>query len=179
MRGLRLLTALAALLTGAALAHATLVFGTLTSTPATPRPGEPFTVRLELADPAGTPVEDAVVLAEFRQQPDDEPVRAPFIESETPGRYETTLTLPEPGGYHLLLRDQTFRQEEARAELEVALGDGPLFPEGKDAVVFPPTATGPADLGTWLIWLIAVPLAAGVVVTVLVLRRPSQSDTSS
>lgn len=176
VRGFGLLAALAALLGGAALAHATLVFGTLSSAPPAPRPGEPFTLRLELADPTGTPVEDAYVLAEFRRQEDDEPVSARLEEGEVPGRYQASLALPQPGSYQLLLRDQTFRQEEARAELEVTLGDGPLFPEGKDAIVFPPTATGPANLGTWLIWLIAVPLAAGVVVTVLVLRRPSAGD---
>lgn len=169
---LLLIAGLSVLLLGAAaFAHATLVLGTLTSDPATPQPSEPFTVTLELFDPTQVPVEDAWVLAEFRQQgaPEDtEPVSGRFEESETPGVYRTLVALPERGRYVLLLRDQTFRQEEAQATL--------TFPVGRPLAeplefVFPPTATGPQSLGVWLLWLIGLPLLAAVIVTVLVLTR--------
>ena len=87
--------------------------------------------------------------------------------------YEAAVTLPEAGDYTLLLRDQTFRQEEARVSLAVALGQGPLFVEGENSVIFPPTATASTrSLSRWLIWVIALPILAGIVVTVLVLRSP-------
>ncbi len=154
---------------GSALAHATLVFGVLSSSPAAPRALEAFTLRLELLDPTQTPVEDAYVIAEFRQSPEDEPISAILEESDTPGRYETVLTLSTAGVYQLLLRDQTFRQEEAQAELQIVLGEEPLFPEGADAILFPPTATR-WDLRSILVFVVALPVLAGIVVTVLVLR---------
>ena len=152
-----------------ALAHATLVLGTLQSVPGVPQPDEPISLVLELADPTGVPVEDAWVLAEFRPEgaPEGEPLGVRFEES-APGRYGAEITLPAAGDWQLLLRDQTFRQEEARATLS--------FPVGTAAVgdalsfVFPPTATGPRGLATWLVWVIVLPIVAGIVVTVVVLR---------
>lgn len=35
--------------------------------------------------------------------------------------------------------------------------------------LFPPTATG-GGVSVWLLWLVAIPLIAGIVVTILVLR---------
>jgi hypothetical protein len=173
IQGLALLTLLVG---GVALAHATIVFGTLSSLPEAPQPGQPFTVRMAMIDPLQLPVEDALVRLEFRLTPDAPPTEAVFAETDDPGVYEATVTLPEAGVYHLLLRDQTFRQEEAQAELEVRLGGGPLFIPGENTVVFPPTATGLANLGTWLIWIIAIPVVAGIVVTVLVLANTGKSE---
>lgn len=174
---LLLVAAMSALFLGAAaFAHATLVLGTLTSDPAIPRPGEPFTLTLELLDPTQVPVEDAWVLAEFRQQgaPEDtEPVSGRFEESETPGVYRTQVILPERGRYVLLLRDQTFRQEEAQATLTFPVGRALAEPL---EFVFPPTATGPQSLRVWLLWLIGLPLLATVVVTVLVLTQGHNSE---
>ena len=187
LRARRLALLLALLLgCGAALAHATAVFGTLSSTPAAPRPGEAFTLRLELLDPSGAPVEDALVLAEFRAAPEGAApaggegapaaANATFAETATPGVYETRLELPAAGEYVLVLRDQTFRQEEVRAELRVLLSEEPLFPEGANGFLFPPTATTPRSIGTWLLWVVGVPILAGLVVTVLVLRSTPNPD---
>jgi hypothetical protein len=156
-------------------AHATLVLGTLASDPATPRPDEPFMLSLELVDPTQVPVEDAWVLSEFRPQgaPEGtEPIEVRFEESQTAGLYQAQVTLPERGNYALLLRDQTYRQEEAQATL--------TFPVGRTSAeplrfVFPPTATGPQGLTTWLLWLIGLPLLAALIVTVLVLSRPQRN----
>jgi len=73
------------------------------------------------------------------------------------------------------MRDQTFRQEEARANLSfVVLGsDTELVNEASIPFVFPPTATGSQGLRTWLIWLIALPVVAGIVVTAFVLLSTS------
>ena len=156
----------------AASAHATLVLGALTSEPAAPRPGRPFSLGLELVDPIQVPVEDAWVLAEFRPQgapAGTEPVATRFEETETAGVYRAQVSLPERGAYTLLLRDQTYRQEEAQAALTEPLRVG--GPNTAQDFVFPPTATGAAGLRTWLLWLIGLPVAAALLVTVLVLTR--------
>ena len=160
-----------------AFAHATLVMGTLTSNPPMPQPGEPLALTLELVDPAQVPVEDALVIAEFRPQGAvevAEPVSARFEASSLKGVYETEVTLPEAGDWQLVLRDQTFRQEEARATLSFPVGIGgaqePL------SFIFPPTATGPRNLSIWLLWVLVLPLVAGVVVTVVVLRSGNASQ---
>ena len=172
----KLVIILGVLLLGASLgtsafAHATLVLGALGSNPAAPREGEPFTLRLELLDPTQVPVEDAWILAEFRPQgapTGTEPVSARFEESETPGVYQTRVTLPQRGSYALLLRDQTFRQEEAQASLSFPIGRAPAE---LLTFVFPPTATGPQSLRVWLLWLVGLPLLAAVIITILVLTQ--------
>ena len=151
---------------GVALAHATIVFGTLTPQPNPPRADAPLQLRLELVDPASVPVEDAFVLAEFEL--DGEPTGSVrFEEAEPAGHYLAELELPRAGTYGLTLRDQTFRQEEAIADMELPVGtEGRIEPI---EFVFPPTAVG-GSLTTWLVWLIGVPIVAGLVVTLLVLR---------
>lgn len=173
---------LAALASGAALAHATLVFGTVTTEPSPPPAGEPFTLRLEMRDPVDAPVEDAVVFAEARPEAradgatGGDAIASDRFAEVDPGVYRTELVLPEPGPWTLLFRDQTFRQEEAQATVTLRVGaDVPAEPV---SFIFPPTATGPTRLTTWLAWLIGLPLVAGVVVTVIVLRG-GRSDSES
>ena len=168
----RVAAAVTLLFFSAASAHATLVLGALTSEPAAPRPGRPFSLGLELVDPIQVPVEDAWVLAEFRPQgapAGTEPVATRFEETETAGVYRAQVSLPKRGAYTLLLRDQTYRQEEAQAELTLRVGQ--RTPPEELSFVFPPTATGPQGLRTWLLWLVGLPLLAGLAVTVLVLTR--------
>ena len=166
-----------------ALAHATLVLGTVSSTPATPQPGEDFTLNLSLEDPVGVATEDAVVYAEFRPPGaslESEPVRDVRLEEVSAGAYSATLSLPSAGEWNLFLRDQTFRQEEATASLVFNVGNADAAPS--QSFVFPPTATGPANIWTWLGWLIGLPVIAAVVVTVLVLtgdkREPQGVSTN-
>ncbi len=152
----------------AALAHATLVFGTVSTEPAPVRADQPAAVVLEMRDPVDAPVEDAVVFVEARP-----PAGEPVLESDRfteiePGVYRTELVLPAQGEWTLRFRDQTFRQEEARAT--ITLNVGPSGDAEPRSFIFPPTATGPQSLTTWLIWLIGLPLAAAAVVTVMVLR---------
>ena len=159
---------------GSALAHATLVLGTVATAPTPPQAGAPFTLAVRLLDLTQVPVEDARVLAEFRRPGQEEPVAARFRESDLPGVYETTLTLPRAGDYTLLLRDQTYRREEAQAALGFPVGHPPAEPL---TFVFPPTAAG-AGVWTWIGFLVGLPLLAGGAVTALVLLRGSKDATS-
>jgi hypothetical protein len=147
-------------------AHAFFVTGNITTTP-TPAPaGEEFILQIEMTDPIGAPVEDAVVAAEFTK--DAEMSRFEFFDSGVPGLYSAKVTLPEEGTYSLLLRDTTFKQEEARATLEFTLGPGQ---PNNIAFIFPPTQTGSSNLSVWLIWVIGIPVVAAIIVTVLVLMN--------
>ena len=182
------LVCLAACAVSAAAAHATIVFGTLTPTPNPPDAGEPLAFELTLDDPTGTPVEDAVVRAELSPAaPDDAlgdagpaDLAAPVVEASfdevRPGLYRAELAAPAEGLYRILLRDRTFRQEEATQIVSMRIGAGAAI-EPID-FLFPPTATG-GSLGTWLLWLVAIPLLAGIVVTVLVLRREPAGDAAA
>lgn len=155
---------------GGALAHVTLVLGTVATAPTPPQAGAPFTLTIRLLDLTQVPVEDARVLAEFRRPGRAEPVTARFEESSTPGVYETTLTLPRAGDYTLLLRDQTYRREEAQATLGFPVGRAPAEPL---TFVLPATATG-AGVWTWIGFLVGLPLLAGGTVTALVLLRGTE-----
>ena len=153
-------------------AHATIVFGELATEPVAPAAGEAFTVTLEMLFPSDVPVEDAFVLADLRRG-ERTLAEARFGEDE-PGTYTVRLELPEPGEYTLVLRDQTYRQEEAVASVPIALDGTPLFSETNRSIIFPPTETGSNSLTTWLIWLLVLPVAVGVIVTVVVLRSPAK-----
>ena len=164
-----------------AAAHATLVIGTLSFSPDPAAGAAAIQARLILEDPGLVEVEDAVIFLELRRlddadsapaenaQPDSEAVfisdRLPEVE---PGSYHVTLPTPAVGTYVLSVRDRTYRQEEAVANLVVSFTADTAV--GELPFVLPPTATGPSSLGTWLVWLIGVPLLAGAVVTILVLR---------
>jgi len=153
-------------------AHATIVLGRLSSEPTTPIANEPFTLNLEMLDPSQIAVEDAIVFADFNLRGDS--TQLEFTETETPGVYQTQGVLASSGEYQLIMRDQTFRQEEARANLSffVTTEGNNQINEASIAFVFPPTATGSNNLTTWLIWLIGIPILAGIVVTVVVLLNP-------
>lgn len=170
-----LVTLLASLLSIAG-AHATLVIGTLTFDPDPPPDSEEVTVSIRLEDPSLVEVEDAVIFLELRddegleenEQPTGEALHiTDRMEEVAPGVYRAELLVPA-GDDSLMLsvRDRTYRQEEAVANVPLDFST----PVGEIVFVLPPTAIGPASLGTWLIWLIVVPLLAGVLVTVLVLR---------
>lgn len=164
-------------LSAAAFAHASLVLGRLEAKPDAPQAGEGFELSLTMTDPTGLPIEDAVVVAEF-ERTGVAILSTPLAETDLRGVYTAQVALPKVGDYTLVLRDQTFRQEEVRVSLAVTLGDSLLFPEGENSVIFPPTATASAGgLRNWLIWVIVLPVVVGIVVTVLVLRSsPRQAE---
>lgn len=154
-------------------AHATLVRGALVMLPDSPQANAPFRLRLGLLDPNEAPVQDAVVSAQFRARGESDVVEARFTETRDAGIYESSaIVLARPGNYQLLLRDQTYRQEEARAE--VAFRVGGETPKESYIFVFPPTATGGQGVGTWLLYVVLLPVVAAAIVTFWVLSRPIQ-----
>jgi hypothetical protein len=176
-------------LAGHAWAHATLVLGDVQVTPDPPVAGEPFRIAVTLVDPSMAPVEDAVVRVEVRphraetealpaastEAPDlSDPTLERELVETAGGRYEADLVLERGALYHLLIRDQTFEWEEANASVLLEVGGAPV---GTLPFILPPTAIGPRSLWTWLIWLIGLPVVAGLVVTVLVLTsgRPAKA----
>lgn len=176
---------LALALTAVAAAHATLVIGTLTLEPDPTAGAAAIAVSIDLEDPGLVEVEDAVIFLELRAAPasgvatreNEQPQGEALYVSDrlaeiSPGHYIAQLPgllagAPLAGDYTISVRDRTYRQEEAVANLVVSLGDEEV---GEVVFVLPPTDIGPASLGTWLLWLIVVPLLAGVIVTILVLR---------
>ncbi|MFA5550409.1 MAG: hypothetical protein WDA03_02225 [Trueperaceae bacterium] len=202
-RPLRALLLLAALgLGGGAFAHATLVIGDLELTPDPPVAGEPVTVRISLVDPLLVAVEKALVRVEFREiDPEDPLVPASitgteateFLELPTvlgteylpevdDGVYVGTFEAPAPGRYTVSVRDTTFRNEEAIANIGVdvgGIGIGGIGIGGADignangviSFVLPPTPLAPRSLGTWLLWILGIPLGVGLLVTIFALRK--------
>jgi hypothetical protein len=164
------LVLLVPLLATMVLAHAFIVTGSLVTIPNPAKVNEPFILQLDLHDPSLVPVEDAIVIAEFSQEGQSQVLSYNFSQDE-PGLYSTEVTLPKEGVYTLLLRDQTYSAEEARATLQFTLGS-------PDAIsfIFPPTRTSSNSLQTWLIWVIAVPIIAGMIVTVLVLMNTKKGS---
>ncbi len=168
----KVLIALSLLLISFANAHATFVFGDLTAQPETPVPGEPFILQLVMKDPSKYAIEDAIVFAEFTPDIENAKMQSwKLDETKEPGVYQGEITLPVKGKYFLLLRDRTYRQEDALANLAVTLSDTMLFPKGLNSVIFPPTATGAYSVTTWIIWLVAVPVLGALITTIYVLTN--------
>lgn len=166
------------LFTGSVSAHASLVFGSMHTDPLSAAP-EGFTLFLQMMDPMRTPIEDAVVAAEFRYFPEDVAEEEagewhvfPFTETGPGGNYETAVTLPGPGRYQLFMRDTTYPQEDATAELFTVI-DG-VVDHDELLFIFPPTDIGAASVSTWLIWVVVIPVGAGIIVTISVLRPGSK-----
>lgn len=155
-------------------AHAFFVTGNITTTP-TPAPiGEEFILQIQMTDPSGAPVEDAVVKAEFSKGSHSSSHE--FFPSGVPGLYSAKVTLPEEGAYKLKLLDTTFGTEvgnATEANIEFTLGAGQ---PDSTAFIFPPTQTGSNNLSTWLIWVIGIPVLAGIIVTVLVLLNTKDKN---
>lgn len=155
---------------GIAFAHPSEVLGTLLSDPATPAPGVPFALKLTLEDVNRAPVETARVQAEFRRRDasrNSAVIRTDFKVTGTPGAYRTTLQLPEAGPWTVQLRERTFTHEDAA--IEVGFGVRPARNPPKWEFIFAPPS--PPTLGTWLLWVVGVPLLAGAVVTASVYGR--------
>jgi hypothetical protein len=152
-------------------AHAFIVTGSLVTIPNPAKANQPFTLQLDMHDPNLVPVEDAVVLADFSREGQTQVLSFNFTQIE-PGLYNADVTLPDEGVYTLLLRDQTYAAEEAKATLQFTLGS-------PDAIsfIFPPTRTSTNNLQAWLIWVVGLPVLAGIIVTVLVLRNTRKTET--
>ena len=158
-------------------AHATLVLGNVTIDPNPPVLNEKVRLTVIMTDPILVPIEDAILKAELTSSVSNDTIAIELFENEVPGIYLGALTFTSPGVYSLLLRDQTFRQEEASATLELTIGTGePIEPI---TFVFPPTATSSRTISTWLIWLVGIPTIVALIVTAVVVftnRRPEEKQ---
>ncbi len=181
-------------LVGTCAAHATLVIGSLQLTPDPPVAGEPTLVTITLSDPLLVGVEKALVRVQFRHVSEGGPavpesvtgseaveflatsaeLSSDYFPETSPGTYQATISAPPAGAYTVSVRDTTFRNEEAVANIKLAVAGRA---NGTVAFVLPPTPIAPSSLSTWLIWLVGVPLLAGVVITVLVLRQGKEEVT--
>lgn len=151
-------------------AHATVVLGTLTTTPDPPRAGVPTVITVHLEDPTLSPIQDAIVFADLKGPGGGDATELRLVEEAEPeGTYRAQWTPNSAGSFGVTIRDRTFRQEEAVAELSLGVGEG-LDANGSVPFLLPPTPTAPRSMATWLVWLIGLPILAGVIVTVLVLR---------
>lgn len=171
--GLRLAAAATAvlLLLGPVTAHSFLVLGELRSSPNPPRPGEPAALTVALEDQRGAPVEDAVLRAEITPPGGGEAVTLRFEEAET-GLYEASFAPSGAGTHSVLLRDLTFRDEVVEQTVELPVGGEAFAPI---PFLFPPSHDDPGPR-VWLLWLVGVPLLAGAVVTLLVLRSGGDAE---
>ncbi len=160
-----------------ALAHATLVLGTASFEAAAPDAGGGSALIVRLHDPSLVEVEDAIVFIELTPVGSaQQPLTTDRLDEVEPGVYAATLPRLVAGEYRMRVVDRTFRQEEAIAEVDLTLDAAGT---GSVAFVLPPTETSQRDLLSWLVWVIGLPLLAGVVVTVLVLRSGSKASAAA
>ena len=173
-----LLALVAFLVPAAAFAHGTVVLGAVTANPDPPSPGAPLILTVDLATLSKAPVEGAKL--EGTLQPAGQPGAAPtpltFQEYPEPyGTYRARLeAAPPPGRYTLTVRDRTYPKEDIRASVTLQVGGAQ--PNGSLDFTFPPARGGSRSVVRWLLWLVGLPLLAGVVVTVLVLRSKNEDS---
>lgn len=166
---------------GWAAAHGTLIRGSLTLAPDPPRPGQPMVLTIDLATTNDSPVEGAKLVADLTPEAPAGSTAAapprviPIQEYKEPyGTYRAQLTAPPAGSYVLSIHDRTQPGEDARVELPLRIGG--TVANGSLGFTFPGSGAS-HGLASWLVWLIGVPLAAGIVVTILV-RRSARGASS-
>jgi len=161
-----------------ALAHGTVVLGAVTAEPDPPQPGAPLILTVDLAKRSKAPVEGAKLEGSLRPagKPDAAATPLAFQEYAEPyGTYRARLQAPPAGSYTLTVRDRTYPKEDIRASVTLQVGG--TQPNGSLDFTFPPATGGPRSVVRWLLWLVGLPLLAGVVVSVLMLRsKGAQQD---
>ena len=174
--------ALALLFQPGALAHPEILFAEITTVPEEPQPGEEFEltalitntgrieitgldVELRIFEPGTEIARDLLELEGAVEAPDKQPIAVYELDApEGSAAYSGTISgLPE-GSYPIRVVELVRGgKPESNTAGELPVGLGPVYYE----LVMPPV---PPSVGTWLLWLIAIPLVAGVLVTVMVVR---------
>ncbi len=180
-------------------AHGNLVRGSVTVAPDPPRPGQAMVITVDLAKTNDSPVEGATLTAELTTAQNSAPPAGavasggsaatapatsaagtggaaaprgqsfPLQEYREPyGTYRAQLTAPPAGRYTLTVHDRTQPGEDSVAQLPLRIGGN--MANGSRGFTFAGAAGGSNSLRSWLLWLVALPLVVGVVVTVLVRR---------
>lgn len=167
-------------------AHQSLLFAHVTTRPAMPVAGEAFELRVHLTDSSHREVSDVNLVAQVDddaetavdEQAEDGtlPDRAlalaePLIAEPGSGEYRGRIAARPQGVYRLTLVEVVDGESESSAAGNLGVG-------GSSAVdlqlLLPPSGEG--GLGTWLVWLVGLPLLAGLLVTVLVLTGRTQAE---
>lgn len=164
--------------TTTAWAHGFIVLGTLSVTPDPPRAHAPMTLRVQLQSTTEAAVSGAKMLAILRSAgaPQTTAVTLSFTGVEDAGgSYVASGAAPDAGAYTLTMEDHTYPGEHASTQ--VAFTVGGTTPNGALGFAFPPTVR--ASLLAWLLWLVALPLAAAAVVWWLVRRSRPRSPCTS
>jgi len=177
-------------------AHGSLVLGAVSLSPDPPVPGEALTISVVLATSGNAPVEGAKLAGELTATAAAEAdaastgtstttgtpttmvpaIPVPLREFPEPyGTYRARITAPAAGRYTLKVVDHTYPKESTSASVVLQVG-GPAANGALD-FTFPPTNV-PRSLVSWLLWLVGLPLAAGIVVTVLMMRSKRGEGTA-
>lgn len=162
-----------------ALAHSTIIRGSVTIAPDPPAPGRTMVLTVDLASPSNAPVEGATLVVELTPQTSTVGAAArtiPLQEYKEPyGTYRAQFAAPPAGSYTLNVHDRTAPGEDTTAAVPLRVGGD--VANGSLGFTLAAPATGSGGLGNWLLWLIVVPVAAGVLVTFLVRRsRPVTTE---
>jgi hypothetical protein len=174
---------IALFLAGSAAAHQSLLFAHVRTRPAAPPAGEPFELLVHLTDSSHRDVTGvelvarvahvAVAGADEGAGGAQEPAGATRLSAEPgSGRYRALVPARPAGEYRLTLEEIVDGQSETSASTQIVVGgEAPVEMQ----LVLPPS--GRSGLGTWLVWLVGLPLLAGLLVTLLVLTgRPKPED---
>lgn len=166
---------------GIAAAHQSLLFAHVTTEPAIPVAGETFELRVLLTDSSHREVDDVDLVALLDEEPDaaaDEPIddqdlalAAPLRAEPGSGEYRGPIGPRPQGVYRLTLVEVVDGDSEASAAGNLSVGGGS---EVDLQLLLPPSGQG--GLGTWLVWLVGLPLLAGLLVTILVLTGRNRTE---
>lgn len=167
-------------LLGIAWAHQSLLFAHVTTRPAIPVAGEAFALSVRVTDSSHRQVSGVNLLARLDVDGADsdrsvdarEPVlEAPLRATSGSGEYRGRFEAMPSGVYRLTLIEVDDGRSKASATGNLSVG-------GSSAVdlqlLLPPSGQG--RLGTWLVWLVGLPVLAGLLVTVLVLTGRDRSE---
>jgi hypothetical protein len=173
----------ALLLIGSAAAHQELLFARITTDPPVPAPGEPFDLQVLLSDSSGRQLAGASLAARIGEagsggsgrstEGGAAPAGAVPLRAE-PGRdvYRATVE-PLPAGDHdLTLMELAGGGVESAARGRISVGAAQVDLE----LVLP--ASNSRGLGSWLLWLVGLPLLAGVLIVLLLLTGGEREGAS-
>jgi hypothetical protein len=178
-RALPLALLVALLLAGSAAAHQSLLFAHVSTRPDAPLAGEPFELLVHLTDSSHRDVGRVELVASLTEvgRPEAEDIDAggaqegagatPLDAEPGSGLYRGLMPAHPAGEYRLTLVELVDGETETSASAEIEIGGEAVDMQ----LVLPPS--GRNGLGTWLVWLVGLPLLAGLLVTLLVLTgRP-------
>lgn len=176
------------LLAVSAQGHQELLFARVSSEPPVPVAGEAFDLLVRLTESSGQPITDVDLVAALSESklsesneaegdeipgPDDISDGVELRPGAVAGTYRGRMGARPEGVYRLTLVEVVEGRTEASGSglIEVG-GDGPL----QEELLLPPS--GRSALGSWLVWLVGLPLLAGLLVTLLVFtgRRGNEEE---